>query len=145
MKKKVSNSIFARGIRFFLHQTEKWVLMNSRKQLQNPPVFIMGPPRSGTTLLYQLLTQTCHFSYFSEFAASYNTFPFLATYLKKKHFGKDNQSFKSDFGRPRGLFAPSEAGEIWNRWFPAEYKESYNYVDENHLDEKQKKHIYQLV
>ncbi len=145
MKKKVSNNLISKGFRFFLAGLEKKFLLFSDKSLQYPPVFVIGPPRSGTTLLYQLLTQKYYFSYFSEYAASYNTIPFLASYFTKKNFDSENNSFESNFGRPHGLFSPSEAGEIWNRWFPTEYREGFNYVDENHLSSGERKVIYQLI
>ncbi|MEA1896642.1 MAG: hypothetical protein U9N53_03130, partial [Bacteroidota bacterium] len=34
---------------------------------QNSPVFIIGIPRSGTTILYQLVTQIFNVSYFNNF------------------------------------------------------------------------------
>ena len=40
---------------------------------QCSPVFIIGPPRSGTTLLYQVLVARYTFGYFSNWMARFPT------------------------------------------------------------------------
>tara|TARA_B100000575_G_scaffold102144_1_gene81416 strand:+ start:40 stop:339 length:300 start_codon:yes stop_codon:yes gene_type:complete len=43
-----------------------------------PPVFIIGPPRSGTTVLYQLLCKHTNFSYINNFIGNWYRIPILA-------------------------------------------------------------------
>ncbi len=43
-----------------------------------PPVFIIGPPRSGTTVLYQLLCKHTNFSYINNFIGHWYRIPILA-------------------------------------------------------------------
>ncbi|NIU01843.1 MAG: hypothetical protein GWN01_13315, partial [Nitrosopumilaceae archaeon] len=44
-----------------------------------PPVFILGPPRSGTTLLYQLMTCSFNFAYIPNIANKFYRCPISAT------------------------------------------------------------------
>ena len=45
------------------------------------PFFIIGPPRSGTTLLYQLMVQAFRFSYFPNIANTFYQCPIFAAKL----------------------------------------------------------------
>jgi len=83
------------------------------------PVFIVGAPRSGTTLLYQLLVNRFQFSYFSNFIARRLARPVAAALVQHRLFGTDVQSdYDSKYGATEGELGPSEAGEFWYRWFP---------------------------
>ncbi|MBD3267070.1 hypothetical protein GF373_10415 [bacterium] len=84
-----------------------------------PPVFIVGAPRSGTTLLYQVLSEKYHFSFLSNFVSHLYGAPILATYFAR-HLGikKDVERFQSSYGQTTGLGSPSECGRFWYRCFP---------------------------
>lgn len=120
-------------------------MRQSNLKLQNRPVFIVGAPRSGTTLLYQIITQAWQFSYFSEYAANIPWAAVTVTRNKIQEFDKDNNNFDSSYGHPEGNFAPGEAGRFWNRWFPTEKRHGYSYVDDKFLNPQQKQIIYQTV
>ncbi|NWG08348.1 MAG: sulfotransferase [Chloroflexi bacterium] len=85
------------------------------------PVFIIGPPRSGTTLLYQVLVNRFNFVFLDNVASRLYAAPlvgiwlskFLSVFLAKKQIG-----YASNYGRTDSVFGPSEAGEFWYRWFP---------------------------
>jgi hypothetical protein len=85
-----------------------------------PPIFIIGPPRSGTTLLYQLLVNRYGFSYFSNFSASFPQTPILAFWIESHLFPKANpiSNYNSEYGKTKGWYGPHECGEFWYRWFP---------------------------
>ena len=84
-----------------------------------PPVFIIGAPRSGSTLLYKLLTERYKFSYFSNFSSMFYETPVLGTLIQKKLRIKASKSeYTFNYGRVNGLGSPSECGEFWYRWFP---------------------------
>lgn len=84
----------------------------------SPPVFIVGPPRSGTTLLYESLVTRYRFAYFSNLADRFHLMPVAATafgiFLVRGWQG----GFESRYGHIDGWGAPSEAGRIWDRWLP---------------------------
>jgi len=84
-----------------------------------PPVFIIGPPRSGTTLLYQILIDRYRFAYFTNFTANFYETPISAFWIAAKLF-PDAQlgDYASRYGRTQGWRGPHECGAFWYRWFP---------------------------
>jgi len=85
------------------------------------PVFIVGAPRTGSTLLYQLLTQYFNTSYFDNLIHLARENVLFGFWLSNKIFKcRPHNSFKSKHGNTlkEGLHAPSEAGQIWLRWLP---------------------------
>jgi len=55
-----------------------------KKQNFYPPIFIVGAPRSGSTLLYQLLAYYYNFSYFTNYSSLFyrDGQQYLVSYLK---------------------------------------------------------------
>jgi hypothetical protein len=83
------------------------------------PIFIIGPPRSGTTLLYQLLTAHFNVTYPSNFASRFPDSPALATWITHRLWPHPLQSdYHSEYGRISGRAGPHEGGNFWYRWFP---------------------------
>lgn len=82
-----------------------------------PPVIILGPPRSGTTLFYEALAAKYHVAYLCNFAALLHSSPVTATLMAKHIGGEHKPKFESDIGFINGLYAPSEAGKLFERWF----------------------------
>lgn len=87
-----------------------------RRSNGSPPVFIVGPPRSGTTLLYELLVSTFRFSYFSNFAHRFYYTPVAITWIARSVIRRWHGQFESRYGYIAGWGAPNEGGWIWNRW-----------------------------
>jgi len=112
---------------------------------QWPPIFLIGPPRSGTTVLYQLILHAYNFAYFSNRANLFYCCPITATQWALKSCKPYSASFKSRYGFERGCLAPNEAGAIWNRWFPHEKKEGFNYTDSDYLPDRSKQKIRNLI
>ncbi|HWF64909.1 MAG TPA: sulfotransferase [Rhizomicrobium sp.] len=83
-----------------------------------PPVFIVGPPRSGTSLLYESLVTRYRFAYFSNLADRFSFMPVPATAIGIFFVRGWRGKFESRYGHIDGWGAPSEAGRIWNRWLP---------------------------
>jgi hypothetical protein len=84
-------------------------------------LFIIGPPRSGTTILYQLLLSAYRFAYLCNLDALFAP----AVALSDRFSGpfKDRLPDKGDhsvYGYVPGLFAPSEAGVLFRLWFEQE-------------------------
>ena len=84
-----------------------------------PPVFIIGPPRSGTTLLYQCMVHCFRLAYICNLAALCPTAPAAATRLALRLSRHRRTSFSSRYGATRGLLGPHEGWPIWNRWMVA--------------------------
>lgn len=97
-----------------------------------PPVFIIGAPRCGSTLLYKIMTERYRFSFFSNFTARFYRIPICGTWLQGKlgiKSGRGNYEFK--YGNAFGLGAPNECGEFWYQWFP---KGLHVYIGPNLID-----------
>ncbi|WP_304511570.1 sulfotransferase [Desulfobacula sp.] len=84
-----------------------------------PPVFIIGAPRCGSTLLYKILTERFKFSYFSNFTAKFYKIPICGTLLQKiLGIRVRTGGYNFNYGQVEGLGSPNECGEFWYRWFP---------------------------
>ncbi|MCP4121703.1 MAG: sulfotransferase [Bacteroidetes bacterium] len=89
-----------------------------------PPIFVIGAPRSGSTLFFQYLLKTFHLAYISNLSAlmpKYNHF----TLRTQRALGKLNwnQVARSSYGYIPGLFGPNEAGKYCDFLFDDQGKE----------------------
>jgi hypothetical protein len=110
-------------IRMFLVPIEKWLLKSPSLDAGgfSPPVFVIGPPRSGTTLLYQILVHRFNFIYFTNFSSKFFMAPLIGTWLahlRGAFTARKSNGYTSDYGRTGSPDGPSESGEFWYRWFP---------------------------
>lgn len=87
-----------------------------------PPVFIVGAPRSGTSLLYELLVTHARFAYFSNLAHRLYQTPAAATAIGRRLIRGWTGELRSEYGHIAGWGAPNEGGWIWRRWTPEEHE-----------------------
>jgi hypothetical protein len=97
-----------------------------------PVVFIVGPPRSGTTLLLQWLAQTGIFGYPTNLISRFYAAPYIGAKIQRlltdpefdfnDEFQDLRQSigFNSTLGKTQGLLAPNEFWYFWRRFIPNE-------------------------
>ncbi|MFO7571790.1 MAG: sulfotransferase [Gaiellaceae bacterium] len=80
-----------------------------------PTLHVVGVPRSGTTLLYQVVAAGLEIGYVNNLVAAFWRAPVLGVRLSRK-LGLDRfePSFDSTFGRTRGVGEPHEFGYFWN-------------------------------
>ena len=83
--------------------------------LSRPPLFVVGAPRSGSTLLYQALVRAFAVGYLSNRHCRLYGAPSL---VERLWHPEPPAEFSSRFGRTEGAAAPSECGEFWYRFFP---------------------------
>ncbi len=84
-----------------------------------PPVFIIGVPRSGSTFLYQVLSNYFDVLYFDNLTHIFYRDSFIGFKLSHLLFkNKAHNCYKSKFGDTfsYGLHKPSEAGLFWYQW-----------------------------
>lgn len=96
------------------------VLENDCVMPRTPPVFILGAPRSGTTVLSQLLSSTGQFGIVTNFVARFWQAPALGMMIEEALcLAKDgcSSSMRSVRGVTEGWSEPSEFGYFWSRWF----------------------------
>lgn len=98
-----------------------------QQEITHNPVFIIGAPRTGSTILYQILTQYLNINYVNNFVAfGYRSF-YLNFRISSLFFrNKSHNSFQSKYGNTSssGLNAPNEAGMFWRKWTT----KGYDYV-----------------
>lgn len=85
-----------------------------------PPLFILGVPRSGTTLTYQVITQQLEVGYLTAPVNYFYGLSNLLTRLLKPWIGRPQEGFRSEYGNIRGLLSPGEHAHYWYQWFPSE-------------------------
>lgn len=81
------------------------------------PIFILGAPRSGTTLLYQLLVEAFDVGYLANAHAEQPTDVARVEREQRPRAGRSGSDFESTHGATRQPWGPSEAGEFWYRFF----------------------------
>lgn len=94
---------------------------------KHPVIFIVGAPRSGTTLMSQWLSALGPFGYPSNLIARFYANPYFGARIQQALFtfdphgqiagGHDAQEFTSDLGRTMGATAPSEFWYYWRQFF----------------------------
>ena len=82
-----------------------------------PLVAIVGPPRVGSTLMYQLLVARYQFFYFDNFQHALLRYPYLAFELSNRLIPRCPVTFESDHGFVTGLGGLSEGNFFWPFWF----------------------------
>jgi len=95
-----------------------------------PPIFIISAPRSGTSLLYELLVTFYHFAYLSSLAHRFYLTPHAASWLGRGVIGKWHGNFTSRYGHIAGWGAPNEGGWVWRRWLSDDdWRDGTDYSD----------------
>lgn len=115
----LSRELFRNILMSVQQPLESYLLRRANWGQIGAPCFIIGAPRSGTTLLYESLLTKYRFSYLSNLADRFYSVPASSTYLGRQLISSRKLgSFSSRYGQLSGWGAPSEGGRVWNRWFP---------------------------
>ncbi len=126
MLKSIGYWFLRRGLKYlapvlnFLWNKELKNYSQNRDPFQ--PVFIVGPPRSGSTILYQLITNYLYILYVDNLMNMTREATWFGGWLSNKVYGSTpHNSFESHHGRTlkNGLHAPNE-GLFWYKWLPKE-------------------------
>lgn len=105
----------------------------SKKTIEHHPIFIVGAPRTGSTILYQSVTNQSEVLYFDNLVCRFNRILFIGFWLSNIIFGnRAHNTFRSLHGdtSKEGTHAPSECGEFWYRWLPKDH----HFIDFTDLD-----------
>ncbi len=81
------------------------------------PIFIVGAPRTGSTLLYQLLIEHTQLIFISNLMALLPRKMILIAYLTHYWMQRVDVMRANHYGYIPGLFSPNEAGAIMRKWF----------------------------
>ncbi len=116
----------------------------SELALKHQPVFIIGAPRTGSTILYQVITNELDVLYIDNLACSLHRNIFFGVWLSRKIFkSKPHNNFMAEHGNTSkyGAHAPSECGSFWYRWMPKDR----HFVDEGDISDKAIREIRQEI
>ena len=102
----------------FLHKRENRILKHDIRGSSLPVILIVGPPRGGTTLVYQALASTLPVSYFNNFSALFPRSPISSSQLFNQVWSHQNTpfDFKNYYGNTRRLSDPNDGFHVWDRW-----------------------------
>ncbi|MDZ7690388.1 MAG: sulfotransferase [Balneolaceae bacterium] len=104
---------------------------------QFPFLFVIGPPRSGTTLLSQLVAHCLDVGYINNLAARFWKAPVTGIKFSRSVLDMNNISaFKSHYGATKQLADIHEFGYFWRHWLK---KDSFKNIKnarqiEDHID-----------
>lgn len=93
-----------------------------------PPLFIVGAPRSGTTLTYQVITQQIRVAYFTGLMNYLYGAPNLVARVLRPFQHRPAPIFDSTYGKITSVLSPAENANFWFQWFPEEGEQGH-YVD----------------
>ena len=88
------------------------------------PIFVIGAPRTGSTLLYQTMIQQLRVSYISNLMGLVPNRMTSIARLSRRAMARPRDLRESDYGYVPGLFSPSEAGAVFRRWFDRDLPEA---------------------
>ena len=84
------------------------------------PIFILGAPRSGSTLLIQAMIHYFDIAYMTNFTRNFFKVPLTGLWLQQHLFlKKPSMTFNSEYGKTNRLLGPNEAADFWYQWFPS--------------------------
>lgn len=92
--------------------------------LKHQPIFIIGAPRTGSTILYQMLTNIYDVLYIDNLTCLLHKNLVFGFWLSNKLYkNSPHNNFRADHGNTLkyGLHAPSECGQFWYRWLPTDH------------------------
>jgi len=119
--------------------------MEKNKEIKNRPVFIIGAPRSGSTLLYQMITDYFDVGYLSNLHCL--LYPYadkIQSFIDIRRW-KKKSNYNSRLGRTYGIFTPCECGRYWYQFFRREP----NWVElkdtNKHFLDRMRKSVIKLV
>ena len=104
-----------------------------QSDLKHQPIFIVGAPRTGSTALYQALTNSADILYIDNFSARFYRSLFLGLWLSQKLFrNRPHNRFDSLHGvtEQSGMRGPNECGQFWYRWLPRDK----HFIDFDEID-----------
>jgi len=125
-------SLFSPIIRLW---ENKYLNEYGNSPLKHQPVFIIGAPRTGSTILYQIITNQFDVLYIDNLICKFHRNLFFGFWLSNKIFKqKAHNCFRSNHGNTIecGWHAPSECGEFWYRWLPRDR----HFIDYDDINDK---------
>ncbi len=103
--------------------------------IEHPLIFIFGAPRSGTTLISQLLAHSLDCGFINNLSARFWLAPLHGIRLSQSVFGNQKKTaFQSDYARTQELTDIHEFGYFWRHWLKKETLDDVVFAKEREGD-----------
>ncbi len=100
-------------------------------EIEYPFIFVFGLPRSGTTLLGQLIAYSFDIGYIDNLAARFWLAPVHGIHLSKSVLGNEKKvAFESDYARTSNVADLHEFGYFWRHWLKKETADDHIHCQE---------------
>ncbi len=106
-----------RLLRGLVSAPEAALVRHLRLRNRFPPLFVVGPPRSGTTLVYLHLFNAFEFAYLPNVSRYFPFAPATSSAVGRVLFSH-KLTYESTYGVLRGPMAPCSGWRLFHRWFP---------------------------
>lgn len=110
--------VFAFVTNCVLHKLECAYLAKAKIEFEYRPIFVIGPPRSGSTLITQVITDAFDFGYITNVHCRFFGSPVLVEKVLHPLRRKMPSRFHSVGGNTGERYGPAECGNFWYRFFP---------------------------
>lgn len=104
-------------------------LLAQDHEAEFPILLIVGPPRSGTSLVHQVLASCLDVSYFTNFNAMFRRSPLAAVRYFQKRFEPGPITGENLYGNTSGFKGVNDAFHVWNRYLGIERYDAMSSLD----------------
>ena len=118
-----------------------WVLERGEIELYErapetgrPPLFVAGPPRSGTTLTFQSLVHAFDVAYPTNLIAMFPRSPIRAAGIRRQPFRNAAVALESYYGRTRHWYGTNDVLHLWDRWLDPDRRRVTRSIPETRAD-----------
>lgn len=124
-----------------IFQFLEWPFLLFGKNKKENMIILIAPPRSGSTLTYQLLCHSFNSYYLSNLSHLLYKLPLLGGWLSGYLCKNYSSDFNSEQGFVKGLCGPAEGMHFWSYWFNSGLNEIENNNDFS-IDSQEKHYLY---
>lgn len=125
---------FVKPLDYCLKVAERSLLTQDSKT-DFPLLLIVGPPRSGTSLLHQVLASCLDVSYFTNFNAMFRKSPLSAAKYFQKRLDPGPVTGENLYGNTSGFRGVNDAFHVWNRYLGIERYDAMSALDSSTAQE----------
>ena len=90
---------------------------------QNPLLIVVGPPRSGTTLVAQYLINAFEVAYINNLTSLFPRSPITINRALRRFVRLRPGDYRAFYGKSRGLAGANDGLYIWDRWLGSQREE----------------------
>ncbi len=109
---------------FLFSKIDRVLIKGANQETKYQPIFIIGAPRTGSTILYQIITDYLDVNYINNFKfygyKSLYLSNIISEFIYKDKPHKSNDSMHGNTDK-EGLNAPNEGGLFFHQWLPKKY------------------------